>query len=333
MEGKAVSEPLVTVIVPLYNVRAYLGRCLEAIVSQSYRRLEIILVDDGSSDGSGELADEWRSRDARIKVLHKSNSGPSDARNAALDIAAGELITFVDSDDVVHRDMVWHLLTALRETGAEASIGRMSVFEDERECDTSRSLQPHSHTAKTPEEALVAMLYQEERGFNHSPCGRLFRASLFNAGASPLRFPAGKIYEDLAIIIELMERCDRIATCDEVLYYYRHRSGSITTTFVPQRSDVLDVLERFERLSSGDERHRYLLRPVRARLLSASFNMLRLVPRGDSRYDALVERSWRHIVRLRGECLSDGHMRLRNKAAVALSYSGRKITQRILSYF
>ena len=122
---------LISVIVPVFKVDPYLDRCVESIVNQTYRNLEIILVDDGSPDSCGAMCDAWAEKDRRIKVIHKKNGGLSDARNAGLDIATGTLIGFVDSDDFIRSDMYLLLMERLMEDGSDiAACGVEMVFED-----------------------------------------------------------------------------------------------------------------------------------------------------------------------------------------------------------
>lgn len=125
-------EKLISIIVPVYNVEKYLKECIDSVISQTYKNLEIILVDDGSTDKSGEICDEYSKKDSRIKVIHKENGGLSDARNVALDIAKGEYIGFVDSDDYVEKDMFETLYKLAEEHNTEiSSISFYKTLENE----------------------------------------------------------------------------------------------------------------------------------------------------------------------------------------------------------
>ena len=159
------------------------------------------------------------------------------------------------------------------------------------------------------------MFYQQ--GLTHSAWGRLYKRSLFEG----TRYPKGMLYEDLAIAFDLLLKTGKVVRTSDTLYYYRRRSDSITGTFSPKRGHVLDILEGLEKRVSL-EAPRYLP-AVRSRLLSASFNMLRLMPPCDPRYLDLSYRSWNNIVRLRDSCLRDVHVRARNKAAILISYMGQ----------
>ena len=120
-------KPLITIIIPVYKVEDYLDKCVESVVNQTYKNLEIILVDDGSPDNCPKMCDDWAKKDKRIKVIHKENGGLSDARNKGIDIAKGEFITFIDSDDYVENNYVEFLYNLVRENHAEISMGKQYV--------------------------------------------------------------------------------------------------------------------------------------------------------------------------------------------------------------
>ena len=127
-------QPLISVIVPVYKVEAYLDPCVESIVNQTYRNLEIILVDDGSPDRCPEMCDAWAAKDSRIKVVHKKNGGASDARNAGLDVFLGDYVTFIDADDLVASDMVEVLFKGCVDNGADVSMCALQNFSENAPC-------------------------------------------------------------------------------------------------------------------------------------------------------------------------------------------------------
>ena len=309
-------EPLISVIVPVYNVAEYLDQCLDSIVNQSYRQLEILVIDDGSTDDSGNMCDRWAERDERIRVVHQPNGGLSAARNTALDMMTGELVIMVDSDDLLHPEAVTILLRTMQEFQADVVLTDFVSFygNDIKWCDTaSTDLNPRSYNT---EEALMAIYYQQ--GVSNSSCGRLFKASLFDG----VRYPVGQFYEDLAIIYPLYQRSNRVVKIDVRLYGYRQRTDSILGRFSPERAAVIDICENLERQVQEDNNK--LLPAVRSRLLSAYFNILLLSQQdSSSRYDQLADRCWNGIKRLRSHCLIDGNVRLKNKAGIIASYLGR----------
>lgn len=217
------NDNLVSVIVPVYNVKSYLEECYDTICCQSYQNIEIILVDDGSTDGSGELCDDLATRDARTVVLHKENGGLSDARNAGLRIAKGDWISFIDSDDYVSPVFIEVLLNAALDTGCEiAAMPFGKPFKDGEKCnlaDVLGSVAPAKPLASHSVQCL--MLYQ---ALDTGAQWRLYaKASL---GIDP--FPVGLYYEDLASIYKIIHRIDNVAVVDSrELYAYRMRGNSI----------------------------------------------------------------------------------------------------------
>ena len=310
-----ISDSLISVIVPVYNAEKYLDQCLESIVAQTYCHLEIIVVDDGSTDGSGAKCDSWAERDKRIRVIHQPNGGHSAARNAALDAMTGELVTMVDSDDVLHPEFVETLLGCMGSTDADIVVGDYVAF-------SGSEPQFHHNHRQWPVkqydqcEALLTVFYQD--GFDHSPWGRIYRTSLFE----DIRFPLGIIYEDLAIIYPLLKKCGRVAEVKRVMYGYRQHADSSMKVFSPRRASVLDVCEQLERdIQENDPQY---LKAVRSRTLSAYFNILLLSRQDkDNDYSSLQNRCWQGIKRLRTECLLDSRVRLKNKAGILASYLGR----------
>ena len=311
-------SPLISVIVPVYNVRPYLDQCLESIVAQSYRHLEILVVDDGSTDGSGEQCDRWAERDERIRVIHRPNGGLSAARNSGIDVMQGELVMMVDSDDVLHTDCVTLLLNAIQTLDADIAVGGYKPFYD-GEQDLFNDIDTTSAPATrifNQREAILAVLYQQ--GLTHSAWGRLYKSSLFDN----VRYPVGKYYEDFAIIYPLLIQCRRVATIDTRIYGYRQREKSILQTFSPARAAVLDIGEQLAQETLKDDPE--YARAARSRLLSAYFNIL-LLSRQDHENDhhSLQDRCWNGIKRLRRDCLLDNRVRTKNKAGILASYLGR----------
>ncbi len=201
---------LVSVIVPVYNVKPYLRECFDSICRQSYRNIEIILVDDGSTDGSGELCDVLAASDDRTTVLHKENGGLSDARNAGLRIAQGDWISFVDSDDYISPVFIEVLFNACRDTGCQISaVPFGKPFNDGDACPLVESLDPVAPAKALPSPGVQWRLYA--------------KAPL---GIDP--FPKGLYYEDLASVYKIIHKVDSVAVVDcRELYAYRMRSNSI----------------------------------------------------------------------------------------------------------
>ena len=304
---------MVSIIIPVYNVQDYLARCVDSVLTQTYTDLEIILVDDGSIDISGDICDEYALHDARVRVIHKENGGLSDARNAGLDVARGNYVAFIDADDYVHPSFVELLLKTINETGAQIAVSTWQELKDGDKPRKVRTKRPRC-TILTQEEAISSVFYQKK--LNQSACSRIFETQLFNN----LRFPEGMLYEDLAIIYPLLCKVEKVALINTPMYYYMHRQGSIITTMSLRRTHVLDHIERIEEQGT-DEAPQYLP-AVRSRHLSACFNMLRLMPVDDPKWQATKERCWDYIKNMRFLCIKDSKVRLKNKIACLLSYFG-----------
>ena len=223
---------LISVIVPVFKVDPYLDRCVESIVNQTYRNLEIILVDDGSPDSCGAMCDAWAEKDRRIKVIHKKNGGLSDARNAGLDIATGTLIGFVDSDDFIRSDMYLLLMERLMEDGSDiAACGVEMVFEDGT---PSRMLTPSGKCVLSTEAAMIAVI--EESWLKQPVWNKLYRTELIR----DIPFPVGKYHEDVFWTYKAVGSAKQVSVFDTPCYYYCQRSGSIMgESYSLRRLDIL----------------------------------------------------------------------------------------------
>ncbi len=213
--------PLLSVIVPVYNVQDYLDVCIKSILLQTYRNIELIIVDDGSTDKSGEICDSYKLRDNRIIVIHKSNGGLSDARNAGLAVATGEYLGFVDSDDWVDCYMYEILMRELTSNAADISVCERVLFGDAKYVD-------YGETGKTEicdREKALDYLYQDEKYRSHV-WNKLYRKELFDG----IVFPPGKNFEDAFVMHRVFERASKVVFVDKGLYYYRQRSNSIVHT-------------------------------------------------------------------------------------------------------
>ncbi len=225
----------VTVVVPVYNVSNYLGKCIDSIINQTYKKLEIILVDDGSTDNSGAICDDFASKDKRIKVIHKENGGLSDARNFGIDIATGEYIVFVDSDDYIALDMIEFLYNSLESNEADISTCLYQNFYDGE--DVLESDDNISYVCSNTE-ALEKMLYQQD--CTTSAWGKLYKTSLFDG----IRYPKGKICEDLDTTYLLFSKANKIVINTAKKYFYLQRETSIINSeFNPKRMDALKFVK------------------------------------------------------------------------------------------
>ena len=229
----------ISVIVPVYNVEQYLERCVDSIINQTYTNLEIILVNDGSTDNSGKLCDELAKKDERIRVIHKENGGLSDARNRGIDESESDLVGFIDSDDYIDSDMYEVLLKNLNDTDADLSMCALyDVYNNTPEAQVT-----NKETWKLSSEQAIKMV-MEAKILSVTAVNKLYRKSLF----TDLKFEVGKIAEDAFIMIKLLDKCEKIVATNEKKYYYVHRENSITTQKFSKK--FLNVIEAYEQNSN-----------------------------------------------------------------------------------
>lgn len=229
---KTASPPLVSVVVPVYQVERWLDRCMDSIVGQTYRNLEIILVDDGSPDDSPAICDAWARRDARVTVLHRSNAGVSAARNAGLDAVHGDYLCFVDSDDSIEPTFVETMLNAAQLHGAQiVFVANTNDYQRDDGTMVNSVPQPGvAFVAETSAEFVRHFMRLSRAQYVCPPWNKLFLTSFVREVGS--RFPEGIIAgEDSAFNFPLYAAAKRVVSLDEPLYRYSIRSGSAMSTY------------------------------------------------------------------------------------------------------
>lgn len=245
-------DQLISVIVPVYKTEKYLRKCVDSILNQTYKKLEIILVNDGSPDNSGKICDEYAKKDRRIIVIHQKNSGISTVMNKGLDIAKGSYIATVDSDDNIHEQMLEILYNNLKNFEADISVCSYSlIYEGNVNKDSQQqglSLREESIKVFTSKEAL-GKLYGGMHSIDSFAWNKLYKKELFDN----IRFLEGKMYEDMFIIHRLLDSASKVVVSDLPLYYYLQRSDSITgKPFNFSNLEILAALE--ERMILLEER-------------------------------------------------------------------------------
>lgn len=218
-----VDNPLISIIVPVYNVEIYLSQCIDSIIKQTYANIEIILVDDGSTDNSGIICDEYKKKDNRIVVIHKTNGGLSDARNAGMKIASGDWIGFVDSDDYISLKMYEVLLRLCNKYEVEMACVTFDCFDDGSQ---PKSIERDINEAVIDSSRFLKSIIYGDKEVEHtfSVWDRIYSRSLIDG----LEFPKGKCYEDVCFTGIVAVKAGRIAYRNEALYHYRLRNGSIS---------------------------------------------------------------------------------------------------------
>lgn len=211
--------PKISVIVPVYNVEKYLGRCIDSILNQTFRDFELILVDDGSPDKCGEICDDYAKKDDRIKVIHKKNGGLSDSRNVGIDIARGECISFIDSDDWIHADFLNTLYSNMKEDNVDiAVVGFHKEWDNKKEQSIvfekkvyfDKSVMNEFYSPEIPTHVNIAW-------------NKLYKKELFEN----IRYPVGRIHEDGFTTYKLFYNANGVSIASDDLYYYYQRENSI----------------------------------------------------------------------------------------------------------
>ena len=233
-------QPLLSIIVPIYNVEQYLDRCIQSILNQTYQNLEILLVDDGATDCSGAIADSYAAKDKRIKVFHKENGGLSDARNYGLEHVTGDYILFIDSDDFIVNIMCERLITVASSNNADIVSCNYYIYRGDDDISIhTMSVQDDKRTFTGMDMLRYYLLKTEPFDLN-VVWNKIFKLDLFN-GVEPVRFPKGRVQEDNFTIFRLFLNANSIVTVNEPLYYYVQRAGSIMANFT--RRFMIDTIE------------------------------------------------------------------------------------------
>ena len=222
-------ENLISIIVPVYNVKALLARCIESLINQTYGNIEIIIVDDGSTDGSEKECDKYIGTDKRIRVYHKKNGGLSDARNYGMSVAKGQYFLFVDSDDVVNKRFCEILIKQLIENNADIVSTDIFDFWQEKELEQLEKKEAGQIRILKNDNILKEyFMPKEKRIINHGLCMKIYKRELFDN----LVFDVGRLHEDLFITHKLLKRCKCFVYVDvPYYYYYQKNTNSISNNY------------------------------------------------------------------------------------------------------
>ena len=259
------NTPLLSIVLPVYGAEAYLPKCLDSVLAQTFTDFELILVDDGSPDGCGAICDEYAKRDARIRVFHTENAGSSAARNYGIDRAEGVYLGFIDSDDYIDPDMYRLLYDNLIREDADLSMcGLADVYGGE----VTNPVKEPVYRVMNSEEAIRTVF--EAKLTSVTPVNKLYKKELFEG----IRYPVGEDSgEDASIIVDLLLRCKKSVLTTEQKYYYIHREGSITTR--EYRSTDRSVIHAYQKNYKLIKKHMPSLLPeAQMRLCWAYFFVL-----------------------------------------------------------
>ncbi len=302
-------NPLVSIIVPIYNVEKRLEICLKSILGQTHKNLEIILVDDGSPDNCGKICDEYAKKDSRIKVIHQENGGLSRARNSGIDIACGEYLAFIDSDDYVADDYIEFMLNNLLKTGADISAcGALFVHpsgKTERQYDDDKLYVIDKH------EALRRMCYND--GFFVTAWDKLYKKELF----STVRYNAGKVFEDTGTTYKVVDKAEKIVFQCIPKYFYiiSEDNSSITKcTFNEKKLDYVEMADEMAEYIKA--KHPDLTAAAERKQMHACFSTLTQLVNSNTRNKPVEKMLVSRINALKKGALKNPYTPLRDKIGI-----------------
>jgi len=298
-------DSLVSIIVPVYNVEQYVVNAIDSIICQTYDNIEVIIVNDGSTDSSGEICKSYVEKHPdKIRLINQKNMGLSAARNRGIDMASGEYIMFVDSDDTIAENAVELLLSTARSNDADIVVTNYSKPGKNRKI------------KHIPNHKLLADVLNQTAPFTHSAWGKLYKSTLFKDSSN--RFAPGIIYEDLDFFPRIVMDCERIVYIDSLIYYYnRTRTDSITNCKKTVRTDVLEITKNIQNRLEND---RELYEAAVNRRFAANFNIFYLTDNIDLRNEC-----WNVVCSLRKNVLFNRKARLKNRVGALVSFLGKDI--------
>lgn len=310
---------LVSVVVPVYNVEKYLRDCLDSIIQQTYKNLDIILVDDGSTDSSGKICGDYAHNDNRITVIRKENGGSADARNFGIARARGDFLTFVDSDDVIKPNFAETLLRLIHKYDADIASGCFVMFHNSVDWKYD---EPAGEYCLSPHDILLDALYQRKTDYN--PWARIYRREIF----SGIEFPKGMYYEDAVTTYKAIFRSPRHALTDEKLYGYRIRQGSkMKASFDPGMLHAIPATREY--YGAVVERFPDLRAAASSRAFSLNRSVYLNYPFSRKKERMMI---WEEMKKYRRAIIFDPMARKRERIAALLSYLGADIFHILFSW-
>lgn len=321
----AESNTLISIIVPAYQAEKYLRQCVESVLAQTYSNWQLILVDDGSTDGTAEICNRYAASDSRITTLHKKNSGLSDTRNYALDYADGQYLAFLDADDMIAPGFLERTIEIALQCNADVvttdfTFDQNGLYNGKAD----RTVKIYSGRDFTKH-----ILYQKFTTCTNTAWAKLYRREIFRRA----RFKYGIGYEDLEIFPKIFYSLERVAYLRAPLYYYRQHDNSYLHTFTLKRMDVLDVTDSICKTFSDSGKYPdiALHRAALDRRMSAHFNILILLITNSYKHPELEQRCWTVIKQQRLKSLFDRNVRLKNKLGAIASLFGNRLLRLLAS--
>jgi len=254
------SKPVISVIIPMYNAEKYVEKCIESLIKQTYQNLEIIIVNDGSTDGSKEVCEKYTQKDSRITLINTENRGAGSARNTGIDIAKGKYISFIDSDDYVCNDYYERFYNMIQKTDADIAIGR---YQRVSEHETMQFINSGKIKERTNMEELLVLYGEDEDKYINAVLvtNKLFKRELFEDN---VRFPIGRLIDDEFIIYKLIYKSKKIVCTDDVMYAYVQSDSSVMRKNFKEKRvhdtiDVYDEVYAFFKENGNDELNKKIL--------------------------------------------------------------------------
>ena len=304
-------KPLVSLIVPIYRAQDTLRECVDSLLSQSYKKIEMILVDDGSPDDCGKICDEYAAKDNRVRVLHQKNRGVSAARNTGVSASQGMYIVFIDADDQAEHELVEYMLSILLETDSDIAVCG---------CETPARWGAEQTQEFTGEEALCEMLRQ--RLFDTGPWSKLFKAELIKH----CPFPDNMFFEDLAVMCKIIGSAKKVIYSSRKIYNYRKSPGGTMNGGHVER--LLDEITAADMMYSYvTETFPHLAKEAASRRFSAYCQVLLKLP--DHGYEKERKLLWTSIKRDRWQILTAHRVRCKNRGAALASFFGEREMRRL----
>jgi len=302
-------EPLISVIVPVYNGEKFLNECLDSIEKQTYRHFEAIIINDGSTDATLSILNRYAAADKRFKVFSQDNTGQSGARNAALDLVSGKYLTMVDADDIIDKDFLKTLYVLSIETGDDIVACRPTQDMTE--------LGLYNDVYSSVDSLSYMKLTLSQKAYDHSVWGKLYKTDIWEN----IRFK-DLYYEDLEVFPRIFLKTPNVTVTNARLYFYRSNENSFINTFSPKRLDVLKSADNVISTLREHDCNTSIIDAAYSRKLSALFNMY-FITYGRPEFSQIHNRCWNDIVQLRGRFIFNPISSLKLRAGIAASYLGR----------
>ena len=299
-------EELVTIVVPVYKVEKYIDRCIKSILNQTYKNIEIILVDDGSPDNCGKICENYAQKDKRIKVVHKENGGLSDARNAGISISNGKYISFIDSDDYIDPEYIELLYKTIKKDKSDMAISSHKVI---YENGTVLEKATKEESILKPKEVLKRILYDD--GIDLSAWAKLYKIELFKE----IRYPKGRLFEDAATTYKLVDKCEKISIISRSTYNYIIRGNSITNVnFSEKKMDLIISTE--EMCNYVKKKYPDLEEATNRRLMYAYLSTLTQLVKSNEKNENAEKKLYGYIKQNSKMILRDKNVPKRDKIAI-----------------